>query len=182
VAKTWEEILDDPFYSGVISNIQTSLTLSAQGSGVTGMLVDQTAADYGKPEYSKKGAFGSDTLTAINAAASPELSYMLGNPQTVMQVVAGSTSGLTPQQRQDVISGTIGSMGKKWGGTKQKTAGEMLQEKLQKLGEIGAKKQGWLPAIAAYVDKIAESGNVNVGGLLAAVGQTMEDEWSPWDD
>jgi len=99
-----------------------------------------------------------------------------------MQVVAGSTSGLTPQQRQDVISGTIGSMGKKWGGTKQKTAGEMLQEKLQKLGEIGSKKQGWLPAIAAYVDKIAESGNVNVGGLLAAVGQTMEDEWSPWDD
>ena len=181
MAKTWEEILNDPFYSGVISNIQTSLTLSAQGSGVTG-LVNQTAADYGKPEYSKKGAFGSDTLTAINAAVSPELSYLRANPKTVIEIMQQSTVGLSPQQRQNVISGTVGSMGKKWGGASQKTAGEILQTELQKLGEIETNKQGWLPSILGYVEKLAESSGTNVGGLLESIGQTMEDEWSPYDD
>jgi|TARA_R110000824_G_scaffold216243_1_gene402866 hypothetical protein len=182
MAKTWQEILDDPMYSGVISNIETSLTLAAQGSGTVGM-VDQTAADYGQAVYSKPGGWlMGDAGTVINAAASPELSYLRHNPKTVMQVLAGSTAGLTPQQRQAVISGTIGKLGQKWGGTSQQTAGEVLQTQLEKLGEIESNKQGWLPNIVALANKMAESKNVDVGGLLSTVGQTMEDEWSPWDD
>jgi hypothetical protein len=182
VAKTWQEILDDPMYGDVLSNIQVSLTLSAQGSGDVGSFVDQTAADYGKTKYSDKSFWG-DTATAINAASTPELQFMLEHPQTVMQVIAGSTAGLTPQQRQDAISGTIGSMGQKWGETSQDTAGKILQDKLIEMGEIEKNKQGWLPNIVAYVDKLAESKNVDVGGLLSTVGQTMEDdEWSPYDD
>ena len=181
MAKTWQEILDDPMYGDVLSNIQVSLTLSAQGSGDVGAFVDQTAADYGKPEYSKKSMWG-DTATAINAASTPELQFMLEHPQTVMQVIAGSTAGLTQQQKQDAISGTIGSMGQKWGKTSQDTAGKILEDKLVEMGKIGKNKQGWMSNIVAYVDKLAESKNVDVGGLLSTVGQTMEDEWSPYDD
>ena len=181
MAKTWQEILEDPLYGDVLSNIQTSLTLSAQGSGDVGTFVDQTAADYGKTKYSDKSFWG-DKVTAASAAATPELQFMLQHPQTVMQVLAGATSGLTPQQRQAAISGTIGSMGQKWGEASQDTAGNILADKLIDMGEIEKNKQGWLPNIVAYVDKLAESQDVNVGGLLASVGQTMEDEWSPWDD
>ena len=181
MAKTWQEILDDPMYGDVLSNIQTSLTLSAQGTGDVGTFVDQTAADYGKPEYSKKSMWG-DKVTAASAATTPELQFLLQHPDTVMQVIAGSTSGLTQKQKQDAISGTIGSMGQKWGETSQDTAGKILADKLVEMGEIEKNKQGWLPNIVAYVEKLAESKNVDAGGLLGAVGQTMEDEWSPWDD
>tara|TARA_R100000963_G_C4608543_1_gene79740 strand:- start:52 stop:600 length:549 start_codon:yes stop_codon:yes gene_type:complete len=182
VAKTWQEILDDPMYGDVLSNIQTSLTLSAQGSGDVGFFVDQTAADYGKPEYSGKSKWG-DKVTAASAAKTPELQFLLQHPDTVMQVIAGSTAGLTQKQKQDAISGTIGSMGQKWGETSQDTAGKILEEKLIEMGKIEKNKQGWMSNIAAYVDKLAESKNVDVGGLLSTVGQTMEDdEWSPYDD
>ena len=180
MAKTWQEILDDPMYGDVLSNIQTSLTLSAQGSGDVGFIVDQTAADYGKPEYSKKEFF--DWSTAASAAKTPELQFLLQHPDTVMQVIAGSTAGLTQKQKQDAISGTIGSMGQKWGETSQDSAGKILEDKLIEMGKIGKNKQGWMSNIVAYVDKLAESKNVDVGGLLSTVGQTMEDEWSPWDD
>ena len=175
MAKTWQEILDDPENARIISNIQTSLTYAAQETGKNPFIgINQQLADYGKSMYSE---------TPIGAVMTPELAFLSKNPQTVMQVVAGSTSGLTPQQRQAVISGTIGKLGQKWGGTEQKTAGEALQKELQKLGEIEKNKQGWLPNIVAYVDKLAESKNVDVGGLLSTVGQTMEDdEWSPYDD
>ena len=181
MAKTWQEILEDPLYGDVLSNIQVSLTLSAQGSGDVGSFVDQTAADYGKQEYSEKSKWGA-TFTAINAASTPELQFLLEHPQTVMQVIAGSTAGLTPQQRQDAISGTIGSMGQKWGETSQDIAGKILEDKLIEMGKIEKNKQGWLPNVVALAAKMAESKNVDVGGLLSTVGQTMEDEWSPWDD
>ena len=100
-----------------------------------------------------------------------------------MQVLASSTADLTPQQRQAIIRGAVGSMGQKWGGTEQKTAGEILEERLQKLGELESNKQGWLPNVVALATKMAESKNIDVGGLLSTVGQTMEDdEWSPYDD
>ena len=74
-------------------------------------------------------------------------------------------------------------MGQKWGETGQDTAGKILEEKLIEMGKIEKNKQGWMSNIAAYVDKLAESKNVDVGGLLSTVGQTMEDdEWSPYDD
>ena len=174
MAKTWQEILDDPENAAVISNIQTSLTLAAQETGKVGWVVDQTAADYGKPMYSE---------TQLGAALTPELAFLSKNPKTIMQVLASSTADLTPQQRQAIISGTVGSMAQKWGGTEQKTAGEILEERLQKLGELESNKQGWLPNVVALAAKMAESKNIDVGGLLSTVGQTMEDdEWSPYDD
>jgi hypothetical protein len=175
MAKTWQEILDDPYYAGVVSNIQTSLTLAAQETGANPTFgINQQKADYGKPTYS---------ATPLGAVMTPELAFLSKNPKTVMQVLASSTADLTPQQRQAIISGAVGSMGQKWGGTEQKTAGEILEERLQKLGELESNKQGWLPNVVALAAKMAESKNVDVGGLLSTVGQTMEDdEWSPYDD
>ena len=175
MAKTWQEILDDPENAAVISNIQTSLTLAAQETGANPTFgINQQKADYGKPMYS---------ATPLGAVMTPELAFLSKNPKTVMQVLASSTADLTPQQRQAIISGAVGSMGQKWGGTEQKTAGEILEERLQKLGELESNKQGWLPNVVALAAKMAESKNIDVGGLLSTVGQTMEDdEWSPYDD
>ena len=175
MAKTWQEILDDPYYAGVVSNIQTSLTLAAQETGANPTFgINQQKADYGKPMYS---------ATPLGAVMTPELAFLSKNPKTIMQVLASSTADLTPQQRQAIISGTVGSMAQKWGGTEQKTAGEILEERLQKLGELESNKQGWLPNVVALATKMAESKNIDVGGLLSTVGQTMEDdEWSPYDD
>jgi len=166
MAQTWEEILVDPRYANIIANIGTSLTLSAQGAGIQ--------ADYNKPSYSK---------TKWGALMTPELDYMKNNPKTVMQVLAGTTAGLSPQDTQKVVSGTVGSMGQKWGGTKQDTAGKILEEKLIEMGELGTSNQGWMSNLLGYVENLAESSGVSVGGLLESVGQTMEDdEWSPFDD
>ena len=68
MAKTWQEILDDPYYAGVVSNIQTSLTLAAQETGANPTFgINQQKADYGKPMYS---------ATPLGAVMPPELALM----------------------------------------------------------------------------------------------------------